>query len=274
MAKKRCNLPISDEAKRYFLIHDQKQRLRFESDPQIRALWGERVDVVACLLEVPECEFWRIIRADMMLRKCCVEHRKLKNTFFYTMDVMEQYGLQFFLDSGSLLSAIRDGGDTLIPWETDIDLGFIGVDPSLVEGPFHEHAKKVQEAPHHLFRRCAVKESRNVSRNGMCRDAHYVYHAASVREAEVDSSRVEIWPFWPEPFDLVHPTRKKLTVSRRVVEPLSYGGACKLWGRSCYCPRDSVAYLNHEYGNESWRLPKTIHWGTNNVPTWRSLVKV
>jgi hypothetical protein len=44
---------------------------------------------------------------------------------------------------------------------------------------------------------------------------------------------------------------------------------CRLWGRLFRCPRRSEAFLTLEYhGEDAWRRPKTIHWGTNNVLPW------
>ena len=255
----------------------------------MKALWNA-FNVSNCLSEVPECEFFKEIKAKAMHRKCCVEHMKMKQSLFHTIDVAERYGLKIFLDSGTLLSAMRDGGDTLLPWETDIDLGVIGVRPEIVSGPFKDYWDEVKAAKKgealkdhdarkgslrlptrkHLFKECKLKVSKNVSRNGMCMDAHYVYYATTESEASQDTSRVEIWPFWPEPGLLVHPTRKRLSVPPSMVEPMWYGGKCRMWGRPMWCPHDSVGYLDHEYGKDSWRLPKTIHWGKSNVPTWRT----
>eukprot|EP00759_Apiculatamorpha_spiralis_P012123 PhF_6_TR19205/c0_g1_i1/m.28237/K19873/FKRP; fukutin-related protein len=250
-------LPICDDAKQAFLAHNEKQRLRISTNPEIKHLW-DSFDITHCLDEVPECEFWVEIGAKIMYQKCCVEHMKMKAALFHALDVLEGAGVEVFLDSGTLLSSIRDN-NTLVPWETDIDLGIVGVDPEIVAKPMKQR-KNVK----HLYERCPVKVSKNVSRNGMCRDAHKVYYQKNDDLRSIDTSAVEIWPFWPEPGVLVHPTRKKLAVSPDLVLPMKRN--CYMWNRLCTCPGNARGYLDHEYG-PTWPRPKTIHWEKSNAPT-------
>jgi hypothetical protein len=259
-------LPATDAAIAGFRRYQERQRHR---DAALLESWRSYV-TPRCLLQVPECEFFQRIRLDLLYAKCCAEHTKLQSAFNYTMDVADAAGVHLFLDSGTLLSAVRDGESTLVPWETDIDLGIVGVDPKLLVEPVKRFVSRLRTTSgtrRHLFVPCLTKVSKNVSRHGRCRDAHYVYHAATESEAQLDTSRVEIWPFWEEPGLLVHPTRPKLSISPSVVLPLR---RCRFWGRNCWCPRDSEGYLNHEYGADgSWRRPKTIHWGKENVAAVR-----
>jgi hypothetical protein len=266
-------LPASHAAVEGFRRQEDKQRSR---DPVLLASWKQPKFMDKCLEFVPECEFFDAIGLPLMFQKCCAEHTKLKLAFLYAYDVADAYGLDLFLDSGTLLSAVRDG-ETLVPWETDIDLGVVGVEPELVSGPFRNATmnqsllyadpftgrESTSLRRTHYFETCALKVSKNVSRNGRCKDAHYVFYASTEAESKLDSSRVEIWPFWPEPDLLVHPTRKKLSVTTNLVLPLP---RCRFWGRRCWCPADSVGYLTHEYGEDGgWRRPRTIHWGENDV---------
>jgi hypothetical protein len=271
----------------------------------------------------------------------------LKKTLFYVLDLVDAYnaylidvkdeplGAQVFLDSGSLLSSVRDGGQTLIPWETDVDLGIVGGYPDTVttifshklmqrwirddlgwyltqrtdgsassifnatvtyalnrlfptyhrywipelhsdrdlfcayfgsqntfstsprlgvdvvkgverligfsvESLLHGSPKEVPSSSIHYFEECLLKSSKNVSRSGLCRDAHYIFAVKTAQESKIDTGRVEIWPFHPdmEPSGtntsdrnlrfhvegksvlLRHPTRKKLDVNSRLVLPL------------------------------------------------------
>jgi hypothetical protein len=263
-------LPVSKAARAGFARYETKQKLR---DAGLIASW-KKFPVDKCRSFVPECQFFEAADLPLLFRKCCAEHTKLREAFEYTMDAADALGIALFLDSGTLLSAARDGGHTLVPWETDIDLGVVGVEPEIVSKPFAEFRQmaarlRQQEASRrhwsrrHLFEKCLTKVSKNASRNGRCRDAHYVYYAETAEEAAADTSRVEIWPFWPEPGLLVHPTRKKLSVAPELVLPMS---RCWLYGRQCWCPGNTSGYLDHEYGADgSWRRPRTIHWGQNNV---------
>lgn len=377
-------LPLNSAAARGFQALEAKQLQR---DPAVKALWdglpflfrdattattGEQSKAIFfcattsqtnettrvtrpatthvdwCQVEVPECEFWIHAKAPTVYRKCCTEHYKLKRALFHTMDVLEAAGIELFLDSGTLLSSVRDGGASLLPWETDVDVAVVDPDPARVIRAFSARPRRVTSDrasmslhdPTHTFyfQPCATRESKNQSRNGKCKDAHYVYWASTADEASVDTSRVEIWPFWPQPATednyfrfaretlmkhnkrhgdpyessddawgtrpgdrvLVHPTRRKLTIPARFVEPLLMfnsstanrqqqqpnrssaavgtrsrgaappGWSCQMWQRAFFCPRDSIAYLDHEYGLDgSWRTPKTIHWGDQNVLPWK-----
>ena len=307
-----------------------------------------------CLAFTPECQFFREIQTSILFDKCCAEHRKLKEALTYTIraiedcndrehEVEEDEGrkIKLFLDSGTLLSDSRDGGDTLVPWETDIDLGVVGAWPQKIDSCFKkfqskqfqgyffspydeeknpdeedhddqeaninkkkkktqlqqydENNKNSRHIPrHHYFESCKRKKSANKSRDGTCSDAFYVYFAKNAQGAAHDTSRVEIWPFREDGVDLVHPTRKKLTVSRDFVLPLletncihhnhqrqdqdQYNEKYYFWGIPkrkkestiedvLFCPHKTNEYLDNEYG-PTWRWPKTIHWGENNAPSW------
>ena len=170
-------LPISKAAKEGFQRYEAKQKAR---EPALLASWGEaRFPLAKCLDFVPECEFFQEAGLPLLLRKCCAEHTKLRESFEYTMDAADALGVPLFLDSGTLLSAERDGGHTLVPWETDIDLGIVGVEPDLVATPFAKFAKTVAKSKggeegrwwhrKHLFDKCLTKVSKNASRHGRLR---------------------------------------------------------------------------------------------------------
>lgn len=286
-------LPVPAESVSAFKYYERKQILRIAGDAAF-SLWKQDVkpnskDEAACLAFTPECEFFRVIDTPVLFDKCCSEHRKLKEALTYTMRVAKKYKLQLFLDSGTLLSYARDGGNTLIPWETDIDLGIVGAWPEHVDESFRKFQQRKdithRRWPHHYFESCKRKKSANKSRDGTCSDAFYVYFAKTAREAEHDTSRVEIWPFREDGALLVHPTRKKLTIHRDVVVPLKKCGEKPFWGISIRddddedgsndedvsfvvsCPHKTEQYLDNEYG-PTWKWPKTIHWGQNNAPAW------
>lgn len=216
-----------------------------------------------CLREVPECEFFiHVGTVYLSMTKCCSEHMKLQRTlrdFFQAARQDEELWRQrLFLDSGTLLSSIRDGGDTLLPWETDVDIGLVGAEP--------HHAQRWNQSAlnerHHL-EVCAVSAVDHA-----CKDAHYVYAAENAVGAREDTCRVEIWPFATSasvPM-LYHPTRPWLSVPPSMVLPLR---PCRIWGMEASCPLQSESVLDIVYGGRSgWLLPRTIHWGEKNIPAW------
>lgn len=233
-----------------------------------------------CLSEVPECEFFAHVGAPVAFTKCCTEHFKLKTTLRDVLCTLSDMtpALEWFLDSGTLLSSVRDGGLTLLPWETDIDLGLVGAEPRLLNKhqvwPSPTCSRRAIDRllgasvpRRRFFEQCAVD-----SATSRCKDAHYVYYVGSVAEAKFDTARVEIWPLGaassPDGVSmLVHPTRSWLNVRQDMVLPTR---RCKIWGMEAWCPRHSEEYLDHEYGGrDGWKYPKTIHWGDRNVATWR-----
>lgn len=55
-------------------------------------------------------------------------------------EVLDKYGVEFWLDSGTLLGAVRDG--KFIPWDGDIDLGIWDTQISKISASFHEFRHK------------------------------------------------------------------------------------------------------------------------------------
>jgi hypothetical protein len=228
-----------------------------------------------------------------MLSKCCTEHLKLKQTLFIVLDVTEAAGLTVFPMFGTLLSIVRDGGTTLIPWETDIDLGVVGTDPSPINAAF---ASTMLPNRAHAFVTCNVKRSSNRSRNGHCSDIYNIFSSTTPSEPYRGGARVEIWPYRVDTASqaraegqtvvsianldgsssvLIPVRRREYTLPLDMILPLSEGGDnrtvpfhCGLWGRRMRCPSRSVDFLDLEYHGRGWMHPKTIHWGANNVKPW------
>ncbi|CUG89023.1 membrane-associated protein, putative [Bodo saltans] len=45
---------------------------------------------------------------------------------------------------------------------------------------------------------------------------------------------------------------------------------CSLWGILFFCPAETTSFLDLEYhGRHGWTAPKTIHWGSHNIQSWR-----
>jgi len=57
---------------------------------------------------------------------------RMMGMLFETLDLLERYGIKYWIDDGTLLGIIREGG--LIPWDFDVDLGIAGQSvPRLLE---------------------------------------------------------------------------------------------------------------------------------------------
>lgn len=275
-------LPLGSAAVKGFRTYNERLRKRLAKSPFLSGVWGTETEFFRmrsvpgadadgaalnttngfrqwCLDEVPECEFFLHCNASIAFVKCCNEHYKMKSVLFQVLDALNEVPeLEVFLDSGTLLSFARDGGETLLPWETDIDLGVIGAEPRRVDRLFAAIRNRSQL---HL-EQCLVDGATR-----RCKDAHYVYFVHNKSASLVDSCRVEIWPFDVQGSTLVHPTRPWLNVDVALVRPLTN---CSMWGRSCRCPSQVTSYLDFEYqGRDGWAKPRTIHWGERNVEPWR-----
>ena len=198
-------LPIDSElALEAFRRYEVKQAKRAAKFPNVTLVkWGDPKNFKAsqCLRETPECEFFLNISCPVTFRKCCAEHFRLKTTLFYVLDVAEKHHLQLFLDSGTLLSSWRDGGDTLVPWETDIDLGIVGnvagqvADPMTREDKVARRRLSLQAAAQvsqdnggvqsllHFFQPCSTTEGQQRAHvRAMKKDVTNVANAASEAE--------------------------------------------------------------------------------------------
>jgi len=75
-----------------------------------------------CTRESRRCEFWK--GSDYLRPDCCTTH--LKELLFFTEDLLTHHGIFHWLDYGSLLGAVR--GQAFIPWDSDVDWGFLASD--------------------------------------------------------------------------------------------------------------------------------------------------
>lgn len=53
---------------------------------------------------------------------CCRDH--LREVCLYVATQLEEMGVTYWMDGGTLLGAVREGGD-LLPWEDDVDMAFL-----------------------------------------------------------------------------------------------------------------------------------------------------
>ena len=73
-------------------------------------------------------------------RKCCVEHRILRDTAFDVLKELEGANVSYFLSTGTALGSIRHSG-TIIPWDTDVDIAIYPQDSTIVKEIFKKQSK-------------------------------------------------------------------------------------------------------------------------------------
>ena len=76
-----------------------------------------------CTSTTARCEYWKW-GENYVRPECCTDH--LVETAVFTHELLTKHGIVHWLDYGSLLGAVRGG--ELIPWDTDVDFGFLGSD--------------------------------------------------------------------------------------------------------------------------------------------------
>jgi hypothetical protein len=116
---------MSDE----FMYHLQNMTRRIHKGWRYKG-WRrfDSVDISHCEKELPECGlFLRLLPKEESaatahaFRKCCVEHRILRDLMLWVTKRLEEANVTYFLSTGTALGAVRHHG-VIIPWDTDVDI--------------------------------------------------------------------------------------------------------------------------------------------------------
>ena len=101
-----------------------------------KSIWASypSEDISDCAALTPECLFWssplmnhsvesfpEAANTNRVYRKCCVEHKKMREVTKNTFKVLYNAGIDMYIGDGTLLGS-RRGHGTVIPWDTDIDV--------------------------------------------------------------------------------------------------------------------------------------------------------
>eukprot|EP01060_Flectonema_neradi_P014646 TRINITY_DN2127_c1_g1_i2.p1 TRINITY_DN2127_c1_g1~~TRINITY_DN2127_c1_g1_i2.p1 ORF type:complete len:350 (+),score=84.02 TRINITY_DN2127_c1_g1_i2:67-1116(+) len=101
-----------------------------------KSIWASypSEDISDCATLTPECLFWssplmnhtvesfpEATNTNKVYRKCCIEHRKMREVTKNTFKVLYEAGIDMYVGDGTLLGS-RRGHGTVIPWDTDIDV--------------------------------------------------------------------------------------------------------------------------------------------------------
>ncbi|KEG08917.1 hypothetical protein DQ04_06191060 [Trypanosoma grayi] len=111
-------------------------------------------DISDCDTVTPECSLHKYLlkRLDgeedpneRPYRKCCVEHKALRETVIWVARKLRAANITYFLASGTALGARRHSG-VIIPWDTDVDIAVYPTAKNSVEELFRGN-------PEHFFRK-------------------------------------------------------------------------------------------------------------------------
>ncbi|KFP26047.1 Fukutin-related protein, partial [Colius striatus] len=188
-----------------------------------------------CSKETPRC-FGTIYSQtpEYLLRglwtpPCCL--KALRETAKHVVGVLEEAGVRYWLEGGSLLGAVRSGD--IIPWDYDVDLGFYRED--LVKCPWlvAAEAGKAEEDPRGFYWEKASEGE------------FYRVHFSRWNRLHVD-----LWPFYPKAGGLMtkdtwlgHPQDVEFPESfLQPLVPLEFGGFRAM------APNDARGFLELKFG--------------------------
>lgn len=188
-------------------------------------------------------------------RKCCVEHRRLRDLLFWTVDVLEAAEdpevRKYALTYGALIAALRDGG-ALSAADTDIDV-FVQqarrdeVRETLKGAERPRFVGKIFEDRHEMtvvgWRSPKKGVDVDLSASGDLPD-HFTPADSHIELYDIDGEyAANAW--WEK--DGPVPMRKG---GERLIEPLR---PCLFWNRVMQCPDQGNRILTRQYGG--WQNP-------------------
>ena len=84
---------------------------------------GGQVKWLGCTKDTTPCAVnYYVNSLGLNTPPCCRDH--LREVCLYVASQLEEMGVVYWIDGGTLLGAVREGGD-LLPWEDDVDLAFL-----------------------------------------------------------------------------------------------------------------------------------------------------
>ena len=206
--------------------------------------WGKRygkVDISQCAIDTPECQMWMELPkpanltaheeelvAVLPYRKCCVEHKQLRDTAWFVMGVLDKANISYFLSTGSALGAIRHGG-TIVPWDTDVDMAIYPSDTNAVKELFTSE----DNVRLHYF-----------NKDPLGKPMYWIHHSRNGKPA--GGPHVEIF------FDKVY------TAYPKELLPLQ---PCDFYGRRASCPSTTMFEVWFPGG---WRVYGGGHYHGSN----------
>jgi hypothetical protein len=215
------------------------------------ALSKDGVGWKGCAKQTPPCPFNLYVnRLGLNTAPCCREH--MKEISYFVADSLRQIGAVHWLEGGSLLGAVREGG-RLLDWEDDVDISVL-LDADMT------------------WARLTKGLSEHCARAG-----YYIDFFEDKDYVTISFDRPEIWPFRWQRNRLRGEIRTDIAIFRKVLshgvemlERRTHKGAMPITesggygvppevvlptstipfvGRDFACPNQSDAYLRILYGD-------------------------
>lgn len=163
----------------------------------------------------------------------------------YIAEMLELTGVDYWLAGGTLLGWYRDCG--FIPHTTDLDIGLL----------YHQYDPRVK----HSF--LGNKKAALIVEFGYPNDSY---------ELRLDSDGLQIDMFYFYDFNSTHHWcgyQEKRIKKRRFLTKSDLCSA-ELLGRKYLIPCKVETYLNEEYGNNLWKIPKKNNYVWSNLIYWKN----
>lgn len=224
---------------------------------RVQGIWEERrrtgvwvydeLNITQCLVLYPECVFGfhPHSASARLVRKCCVEHARLRELLAFTEEVAAAARIEVWHGWGNLLGIVRHGG-VLMPWDTDLDMVVASADKDRLRDAVNAAVKAKREAIASAAGGGAVSEpamraADPATQYAITKDRRRDMQSVWLRaRANPMDSHVEVWA-WREDERGGTIDDQNAKAARRVprsdVWPLA---RCAIWGVAGLCPRDSV----------------------------------
>ncbi len=251
--RKQRLLPIQGDDLAVLKVQAKGDLVRFAKQHGINelVLSGDTVAWKGCNKNTSPCPFNLYVnRLGLNTAPCCREH--MQSLVHSVSGWLEEIGVDYWLEGGTLLGAVRDNGE-LLPWEDDVDVSVVMEDDSswkaLVAG----------------VTACAARDGYCIDifePGGFIAVSYATPRAVPLRwenyrlRGEV---RLDLTTYWPTISEGKHVLRRSslkgdmpaiegggFGVARNLVLPTS---TISLLGRDCACPRLPEDYLRVLYGD-------------------------
>jgi hypothetical protein len=221
-----------------------------------------------CHILTPECLIFLDTKVDIdsifSFKKCCIEHERLMNTWFWLLNQFDQRAMQYYFKPGNIIASIRHG--TFIPWDSDADVAIAPKDFVQLQSIISEN--QVLHQAFEAMKKSAVWDHRVhiVQGHAFVPDKSIAEFSNAKTRADKDRVRHMWWIFFSDHDD---PNRMDSHVEVWLStnsDSLQQGTRCAVYGISFSgCMAKYEAYMQQEKFDK-WRTEYKFHsswsqWG-------------
>jgi len=221
---------------------------------------------MSCTKNTPRCEL------GCLLRRCCYEH--IKETFFYTIDLLTKHKIHHWMDNGTLLGALRH--KDVIPWDNDCDVGILAKDRE----KFLSLEKEVNSDGFWFYHYSDYMKEIRYSKKNRCNTDiifHWVKPAYEHKlwwEREPPAGKSNLPEDYPPLLEEHIKDNIPIITSKLWGCQINHTTDIPYWfikklekrefaGKMINCPRHPKKFIQFRYG-DNWRY--WYHWASNEYP--------